>query len=119
MGKARGKYVFNEELKKQFKYMIKNNSESDLKCTICGANINIASDGKTGIERHAQSTKHKKAVAARGASHRLTKFYSAPAQDKTMTIRFHSVTSRAHTHTHFYLDTRAKNVNSAAELSNF
>lgn len=60
-----GRYVFNADLQKKFAFMkFKNkHSKSKLVCIICQADLDIASDGKTSIERHIESRKHKLALS--------------------------------------------------------
>lgn len=55
---SRRKCVFNKELQKKYTFMTKNEeNDSEVHCTVCNSTINIASDEKTGIERHLDSQK--------------------------------------------------------------
>lgn len=60
----RRKCVFNPDLQKKYPFLKKTTSDSDLRCDNCQGTFNIGSAGKSDIERHIDSGKHKKALNA-------------------------------------------------------
>lgn len=83
--KKRRRYcVFNSQLQEEFKFLKKTKSDSDLHCNTCGSDFSIAHSGRTDIEAHIKSDKHKKGVIAASSSKQLTDFFKAtvkPSQD--------------------------------------
>lgn len=95
----------------QKKYIFFNKSESndsEIRCTICNSKINIASDGKTGIERHIASSKHQKALNDKATSHTVTIFFKVWA--------YHMVKS---THSFRSADCASKIFRTCFELNEF
>lgn len=78
MSRIRGKCVFNSDLAKKYSFIKKdlNKSESDVKCNICGADFNIANKGKTSIEQHLTSVKHRKGMQAVAKSHTVQNMFT-------------------------------------------
>lgn len=77
MPNPRRKCVFNQDLQKKYPFMKKGKTDSDIFCEICISTISIAAAGKTEIEKHLDSTKHKKALEARSSSRKVTNFYTS------------------------------------------
>lgn len=78
MNRNRGKCVFNCDLAKKYPFIKKDlkKSGSDVKCDICGANFNIANKGKTSIDQHVGSDKHKKRMNAAANSHTVQNMFT-------------------------------------------
>lgn len=68
--------IFNADLQKKYPYFTTTSSQSDLRCEICNGLINIGCKGKTEIERHLTTTKHKKALNAASTSHTVSNFFT-------------------------------------------
>lgn len=54
-------------------------SESNLRCDICSGTFNIGGSGKYEIERHIETPKHKKALAAVSKTRTVTQFFPSSA----------------------------------------
>lgn len=72
--KPRGKCVLNEQLSKSFPFLKKTKSDSDVRCSICGADFSISNAGKKDIEKHCETKKHIDKLKAASFSHPLTNF---------------------------------------------
>lgn len=77
MAPKRGKCVFNAELAKKYLFMekVENKTASDVHCNTCNSDFNIAFAGKSDIERHIASGKHKDALQAASTSRTVTQFF--------------------------------------------
>lgn len=77
MAPKRGKCVFNAELAKKYPFMekVENKTASDVHCNTCNSDFNIAFAGKSDIERHIASGKHKDALQAASTSRTVTQFF--------------------------------------------
>lgn len=75
--KPRRMCVFNADLQKKFPFIRKGESNSDVICQKCNATFNIGSAGKSEIERHLNSIKHKKALNAASQSSSLNKYFGS------------------------------------------
>lgn len=75
----RGKCIFNPELAKKYPFIKKSNkkssTDSDVRCDLCNSEFNLANAGKTDIEKHLQTIKHKKALQAASSSRTVTQFF--------------------------------------------
>lgn len=58
----------NEDLAKEFPFIKKFKSDSDVQCKTCLAIFSIANGGKSDITRHLNADKHKNAVVAASSS---------------------------------------------------
>lgn len=75
--------MFNLDLQRKYTFMKKvQSNESEVHCTICNATINIAHDGKTGIERHLKTVKHTKALELKSKSPSVAQFLDRPINHK-------------------------------------
>lgn len=90
MAPTRGKCIFNDDLAKKFPIIVKvkDKTSSDVKCTMCNSEFNIANGGKSEIERHLTSVKHVRAQQAKSFAQPMTSFlarvdYTAAAQEGT------------------------------------
>lgn len=79
----RRKCVFNADLQKKYPFIRKAGSDSDVVCQKCNSSFNIGAAGKSEIERHLNSVKHKKALNAASNSQSMTNFFGS-ATDFTM-----------------------------------
>lgn len=77
MPSKRGKCVFNPELGKKYSFLeaAKNKTPSDVHCVECNSDFSIANAGKSDIEKHLTTTKHKKALQAASTSRPVTNFF--------------------------------------------
>lgn len=77
MAPKRGKCVFNAELGKKYSFLqaAKNKTASDVHCVTCNPEFSIAFAGKSDIEKHIASTKHKKSLQAASSSRPVTKCF--------------------------------------------
>lgn len=82
----RRKNVFNDKLKKEYPFFKTTISESDLRCEICSGTINIANKGKSEIDRHIESTRHKTSLAAASKSRTVGDFFSSSADYRTAAL---------------------------------
>lgn len=71
------KCVFNSELEEEFPFIKKNFSDSDVRCERCSALFSIANSGRTNIQHHLETKKHKNAVIAACSSNTLTNFFKS------------------------------------------
>lgn len=69
------KCILNPELQKKYPYIQKTISDSDVRCGLCQGTFNIGTSGKSEIERHIISDKHKKALTAASKTRTLTNFF--------------------------------------------
>lgn len=56
--------IFNTDLQKKYPFIQKTFSDIDVQCNICQTKFNIGASGKSEIERHLSSARHKKALNA-------------------------------------------------------
>lgn len=77
MAPNRGKCVFNPELKKKYPFLeaAKNKTPSDVYCLTCNSDFSIANAGKSDIEKHITTMKHKKALQSASTSRTVTQFF--------------------------------------------
>lgn len=66
---------FNSDLEKEFKFLKKTRSESDVRCEICNAEFSVSHGGRSDINKHSNSDRHKKALLAASSSNSLNKFF--------------------------------------------
>lgn len=69
----RGKCVFNDVLGKKYPFIERDEkkTKSDVKCKVCGSQFSIASAGKSDIEKHLKSDKHKNKEREKSVNHSL------------------------------------------------
>lgn len=77
MAPSRRKSIFNSKLQKKYPQMKKGRTESDARCDLSDSTINIANAGKSEIDKHLESVKHKKAMSARSKSRTVTSFFTS------------------------------------------
>lgn len=79
MPSCRGKCVLNSELKKNYPFLapIKNKTPSDVHCLTCNSDFNIGNAGRTDIEKHIATGKHKKALESASTSRKVTQFFAS------------------------------------------
>lgn len=77
MAPKRRKCVFNDELKSKYTFIkaSTNNDNSEVECVKCRSIFSIANSGKTDIENHIQTVKHKRAMSAAIASMSVTSYF--------------------------------------------
>ncbi|KAH1180945.1 hypothetical protein KIL84_001879 [Mauremys mutica] len=77
MAPKRRKCVFNDELKSKYTFIkaSTNNDNSEVECVKCRSVFSIANSGKTDIENHIQTVKHKRAMSAAIASMSVTSYF--------------------------------------------
>ena len=68
------KATFNKDLEKEYPFIKKTKSESDVKCIKCSSLFSIANGGKYDIERHIKTVRHKCADASASSSRSMTTF---------------------------------------------
>lgn len=77
----RGKCIFNSELSKKYPFLKKSNkknaTDSDVHCDLCNCEFSLANAGKTDIEKHLQTIKHKKALQSVSSSRTMTQFFAS------------------------------------------
>lgn len=77
-GAKRKRYcTFNVKLQEEYKFLKKTTSDSDIHCDICGSDFSIAHSGKTDIENHVKTDKHKRSLNAASTSKQLPEFFRA------------------------------------------
>lgn len=69
--------TFNTKLQEEFKFLKKTTSDSDVHCDICGSDFSIAHSGRSDIETHVKSDKHKRGISAASSSKPLTDFFKS------------------------------------------
>lgn len=77
MASKRGKNIFNADLATSYPFLVqctKNKTPSDVHCNMCGSDFNIAYAGKSNIEKHIATIKHRKAHILRASNQPLTQF---------------------------------------------
>lgn len=79
MSPPRRKCVFNDILAKKYPFLKKTKSESDVHCEICKAEFKISNAGKSDIEKHLQTEKHKKALHAASKNQTVTNYFTSSA----------------------------------------
>lgn len=84
MAPVRRKCTFNAELARNYPFIKKNNSDSDVLCNTCGSMFNICNGGKTDIDKHVKSWKHKNALSSKSNVRPVTAYF-ASATDYTIT----------------------------------
>lgn len=77
MSKRRGKCVFNEDLAKQYPFISKTFSDSDIRCNTCNSGFNIANAGKSDIEKHIGTDKHQKVLRSRSQCRPISEYLPA------------------------------------------
>lgn len=81
MAPKRGKCIFNAELARKYPFIKKTKekteSDVDVHCDFCNTSFNISLAGKSEIERHLTSLKHKKALKAASTSRSVTQFFAS------------------------------------------
>lgn len=77
MKRRRGVNVFNDELRKKYPFFKTTKSDSDIRCEKCNVEFNISHSGKTSIEQHLNSDRHKKALTAASSSQSLKSFFKS------------------------------------------
>lgn len=75
--RKRGVNVFKDKLREAYKFMKKGDTDSDVECETCGAKFSIAHGGKSDIETHLKSNRHKKAYTAASNSQAVTHFFKS------------------------------------------
>lgn len=75
MSRKRGTNVFNESLKATYPFIKKTKSESDVRCDTCNNEFSIAHGGKSDIESHLKSVRHKKSNVAASSSKSVSNFF--------------------------------------------
>lgn len=75
MAPSRRKCILNPGLAKKYPFMKKTKSESDVQCEICNSEFNIGNAGRSDIEKHLTTDKHKKALNAKSISNPVTNFF--------------------------------------------
>lgn len=66
---------FNSELEKEFPFIKKTKSDSDVRCLTCSTNFSVSHGGKSDISQHLKSEKHKLALSAASSSSTVSKFF--------------------------------------------
>lgn len=81
MAAKRRKCVFNDDLKYKYAFIKACNkndpsaTESDVFCEKCRSSFSIANSGKSDIENHIKTVKHKRVVSAAIASSSMTSYF--------------------------------------------
>jgi hypothetical protein len=78
------KCIFNDQLQKEFEYIKRGRTEHDVTCTHCGSSFSIAHGGRSDINDHLLSEKHKRAIVGKSSKGNLTNFFphqSATSED--------------------------------------
>jgi hypothetical protein len=68
---------FNSELEKEFPYIKKTKSDSDVRCLTCNTHFSVSHGGKSDINQHIKSEKHKLALVAASSSNTVSKFFKS------------------------------------------
>lgn len=82
MPRKRGINVLNDELRDKYPFIKKTKTESDVRCDTCNVEFNISHGGKTDIESHIKSERHRKALTAAASSQNLTNFFKSATLSK-------------------------------------
>lgn len=77
------KRVFNPELGKKYLFLeaAKNKTPSDVHCNTCNSDFSIAYAGKSDIEKHIASAKHKKALQVASSNRPVSQFFSSAREN--------------------------------------
>lgn len=86
MPPPRRKCVFNDTLAKNYPFLKKSKSESDVRCEICITEFNIGNAGKSDIEKHVHTEKHKKALNAVSKNRIVTNYFTSSADLTTSAL---------------------------------
>lgn len=81
MPKVRGNCVFSTKLQAEYKFLRKTSTKSIVDCNKCGSRFSIAAGGKTDIDRHVKTEKHKRALNAASSSKSLSAFFSSMSDE--------------------------------------
>lgn len=120
--KARGKCVFNDDLAKKYTFLekSKDKTSSDVYCLKCKSEFSIAFAGKSDIERHITSAKHKKALQATSNSRPLDTFFSTSVDTNLAACEgvwaYHSVKAN---HSFLSSDCISKLLRTCFQIKNF
>lgn len=82
MSRKRGVNVLNESLQEKYSFIKKSKTDSDVRCIICNAEFNISHGGKSDIESHLKSSRHKKSLNAASSSQQVTNFFKGSTLTK-------------------------------------
>lgn len=80
--RKRGINVLSDKLREQYPFIVKTKSDSDVHCNVCNTDFNISHGGKSDIESHLKSDKHKTAVGAAASSQQLTRYFKSFSMTK-------------------------------------
>lgn len=80
--RKRGRNVLNENLQQTYPYIKKTKSESDVRCDTCNAEFSISHGGKSDIESHIKSARHKKSNTAASGSKSVSNFFMSSNMTK-------------------------------------
>lgn len=77
MGKDKQKRVctFNENLAKEFPFIKKTNSDSNVRCLKCSGTFSLSHGGRSDITQHLKTEKHKAADTASASSRSMEQFF--------------------------------------------
>ena len=76
---------FTTDLQKEFPFLHKGSTESDVFCTTCSASFSIAHGGKNDIQRHVSSEKYKKVLDSISKSASIPKYFRSECFGKQET----------------------------------
>lgn len=82
MSRKRGINVLNESLQEKYTFIKKTKTDSDVRCDMCNAEFSIAHGGKSDIESHLKSARHKKSLNAASTSQPVTHFFKGSKLSK-------------------------------------
>lgn len=83
MSRKRGVNVLNDNLKEKYSFIKKTKSDSDVRCDVCNTEFNISHGGKSDIESHLKSGRHKNALNAASTSQPVKNFFKGATLSKS------------------------------------
>lgn len=66
---------FNVDLEREFKYIKKTKSDSDVRCDVCNGEFSVSHGGRSDITKHINSDRHKRALESASSSKTINTFF--------------------------------------------
>ncbi|KAL7646765.1 UNVERIFIED_CONTAM: hypothetical protein RMT77_002020 [Armadillidium vulgare] len=86
MASKKRKCSFNTELQKEYPFIKTTITDSDVRCNTCASSFNIGHGGRSDIQHHISSEKHKKAVSSAASSLLMTSFFKTKVTEKELQV---------------------------------
>ena len=93
------KCAFTDDLKREYPYL-KETINDKVHCNQCMAVFSISHGGRSDINKHLQTQKHKSSIEAAASSSRVTNFFKAADSDQSLKLAAKEATFAYHTAIH-------------------